>query len=566
MELESLIVPLKLDGNNFEKGIGDVLKSGLKLAAIGGVVTAITGLMKKATDATFKWAEELDGLEDIMGVTNKEAAALAYVARVSGVGVNKLAQANKILSKGLLDAKGKLDITGKALKTYGINVKDSNGNVKDQATLIDEVSKKYGELGTQQERINFLTDIYGKQGADLIDFFDTLNSEGGVGTLAEKMEKLGLAIDPARYEEFNRNIERLKILGLSLGVAFTEELMPVLERFLGWITDISGNPKFIEFSKKIGEFVSSILELSKGKIKFEKIDIDFEGLSQTLIDAIDDIDWAEVGAKIEGAVETFIDIGADLIVQLVTEVKWWELGNSLASGFNNFWAGMLGTDEAGLQVMVQEQVNNVGNVDTSPILLKSTEISNMVVLGLQTTNSKIVFTITGWVATVTSKMNELKVSFAVGFVQVQLDIARKLDEIRLTFITKAGGWISGVIGKLREIKEGLFRELGAIVDRINAILSKILSPTIDFGIGGATGNVNVGNRKNGGEVGFASGTNGWLTVPSGFPNDSFPIGLTSGEKFSVVNKSQQQEPQSVVVNIDYKKLARVIRDAQLQSV
>ena len=34
--------------------------------------------------------------------------------------------------------------------------------------------------------------------------------------------------------------------------------------------------------------------------------------------------------------------------------------------------------------------------------------------------------------------------------------------------------------------------------------------------------------------GFASGTDGWKTVPSGYPNDSFPIGLTSGEKFAVI--------------------------------
>ena len=34
--------------------------------------------------------------------------------------------------------------------------------------------------------------------------------------------------------------------------------------------------------------------------------------------------------------------------------------------------------------------------------------------------------------------------------------------------------------------------------------------------------------------GFASGTDGWKTVPGGYPNDSFPIGLTSGEKFAVI--------------------------------
>lgn len=33
---------------------------------------------------------------------------------------------------------------------------------------------------------------------------------------------------------------------------------------------------------------------------------------------------------------------------------------------------------------------------------------------------------------------------------------------------------------------------------------------------------------------FAKGTDGWLTVPSGYPNDNYMIGLTSGEQFAVV--------------------------------
>lgn len=40
------------------------------------------------------------------------------------------------------------------------------------------------------------------------------------------------------------------------------------------------------------------------------------------------------------------------------------------------------------------------------------------------------------------------------------------------------------------------------------------------------------------ETGFATGTGGWLTVPPGFPNDSYIIGLSSDEKFNVVPKGQ----------------------------
>jgi hypothetical protein len=35
-------------------------------------------------------------------------------------------------------------------------------------------------------------------------------------------------------------------------------------------------------------------------------------------------------------------------------------------------------------------------------------------------------------------------------------------------------------------------------------------------------------------AGYATGTNGWVTVPEGFPNDSYPVWLTSREKFAVI--------------------------------
>ena len=50
-----------------------------------------------------------------------------------------------------------------------------------------------------------------------------------------------------------------------------------------------------------------------------------------------------------------------------------------------------------------------------------------------------------------------------------------------------------------------------------------------FPSGGGSNN----NRKHGGEF-LAEGTEGWKTVPSGYPNDTYPIGLTSGEKYAVI--------------------------------
>src|SRR6476646_10406594 len=106
--------------------------------------------------------------------------------------------------------------------------------MKDQTDLIEEIGRKYNTFATQQEKINFLTEIYGKNGAAMLDFFDVLAQEGGIDKVTSKVEALGLAIDPGRYEQFNRNLEELKMIFFLLDVASTENVMPSLETFLGW--------------------------------------------------------------------------------------------------------------------------------------------------------------------------------------------------------------------------------------------------------------------------------------------------------------------------------------------
>lgn len=232
MNLETLIVPLQLDKTGFDGGIDSAIKKIAGFAALSAGVIAVTAAIKGAVDATFTWANEIDMLGDVIGGTNEDMAAMAFIARKAGVPVEALTKANVMLEKGLVKSNGQLDTVGKSLKEYGINVKDANGNVKDSVQLTDEISRKYNSLSTQQERINFLTEIYGKNGAAMVDFYDTLAKEGGIDAARKKVEEFGLVLDPARMENFTRNMNELKMMFLGVQVAITEFVMPALENFL----------------------------------------------------------------------------------------------------------------------------------------------------------------------------------------------------------------------------------------------------------------------------------------------------------------------------------------------
>src|SRR3990172_2296918 len=130
MLLEALEIPVKTIDGAFKAGI----------AGIAGIVAGFTAGAVLAFKATEKWAMELDGIQDVIGGTAKEAAAFNFVLRKSGVDTGTFTKSVVILSKGLVTADGQLDTTGKALKSWGINVKDTNGNLKDSNALIEEAS------------------------------------------------------------------------------------------------------------------------------------------------------------------------------------------------------------------------------------------------------------------------------------------------------------------------------------------------------------------------------------------------------------------------------------------
>lgn len=317
----------------------------------GGLgISAITDAVAGAIAVTEQWATELDEIGDIMGGTAKEGAALNFVLRKSGTDTAQLTKGMTILEKGLIEVQGTYRMTakeaaklgvaqegvytilgqsGKALEKYGIKAVEANGKVKDQSALIEEISEKYNALGTQQERVTFLTDVFGKSGAELIDFFDTLAAEGGLDKVIQKVEDFGLAIDPDRYEQFNRSLEELKLIGTGLAVQFTEKLMPVLERFLEWTQEIA--PRVQEFAKrlfkafeggdfgKIDSFIAELIGTQERRILKWIAEGGPEKISDQIVSWIDNIsEGAGIDSKALRAAQRMLRA----IVRAVEAIDW----------------------------------------------------------------------------------------------------------------------------------------------------------------------------------------------------------------------------------------------------
>lgn len=87
------------------------------------------------------------------------------------------------------------------------------------------------------------------------------------------------------------------------------------------------------------------------------------------------------------------------------------------------------------------------------------------------------------------------------------------------------------------------------VGEVEAALEKLPKDT-DVNINVHTNYTSSGHEQSipGGPLngGYAEGTNGWMEVPAGYPNDTYPIRLTSGERFAVIPAGVSAAPASNV--------------------
>jgi hypothetical protein len=330
--LEKLVIPIGFD-------------TGLLMAGID----AITGLITGAVDRTREWTEGMDALGDVTGMSEDKLAAWSFVAKKAGVEISDLSNATVIMSKGLLDSTGELSTTGKALQDFGIDVLDAGGKVRDQSALMDDIGKKYAEFGTQTERVDFLTNIFGRSGAKLVDVFDTMANEGGIDQVRKKVEALGLVLDPTQYEEFQRNLNEVDLTFTGLANAFTGPLLPgatsLLETFTKWVQ----SPWVAEGIAAIGESLGVLIDdvanrdWSKlwGDLQNLLPDLDPVALTRAFKDWVASVDWNQIyttfaqwiktvdwAGGTRAAIDSTVNI-LQALIDIIARTNWSALGDAL---------------------------------------------------------------------------------------------------------------------------------------------------------------------------------------------------------------------------------------------
>ena len=133
-------------------------------------VAAIKDFVVQTIDA----AASLQGLAEQAGASAQSLSGFAPVATISGTSLQSLSMGMFKLSKAMAGMDDESKPASQALNFLGVAAKDSEGQLRDSAQVLNEVALKLAEYEDGAGKTALAMEIFGESGASLISFMKDL--------------------------------------------------------------------------------------------------------------------------------------------------------------------------------------------------------------------------------------------------------------------------------------------------------------------------------------------------------------------------------------------------------
>ncbi len=193
-------------------------------------------------------ADNIGDTSDRLGISAKQLQQWSFAAKLSGADAEDFTGAVQRLG-GQLAKAGAGDGNAEVFKKLGVNLKDSQGNLRSTGDVFEDVAGQIGAISNPTEQAGAAAAIFGKSYSKLLPLFR--RGPEGLAKIREEFEKLGGGFSDdfvQKSSDFQDNIDRLKVSGTSLASSLLGPLLPV----------------FNELSTAVIGFVRSITEQSTG--------------------------------------------------------------------------------------------------------------------------------------------------------------------------------------------------------------------------------------------------------------------------------------------------------------
>ena len=190
-DIGSLVVKLAAETSQFQEDMGKATRtvtskveemraSMLSMESVAKRTFAVVigvesvGALAELAKATIGAAAGLKDLSEKTGASVEAISAMAPVAKLSGLGLDGMAEGMIKLARGMAGAEDETAKAGAALKFLGINAKDGAGNLRDPAEVMQDIAQRLGEFRDGAGKTAIALDLFGKSGANLLPFLKDL--------------------------------------------------------------------------------------------------------------------------------------------------------------------------------------------------------------------------------------------------------------------------------------------------------------------------------------------------------------------------------------------------------
>lgn len=264
------------------KNMGNKLTSaGQAMRGISTAAAAVTAAIGALTVKSGKWADDMNTMSKVYSISTKDLQKYSAAAELVDVDIETIAKSHTKLEKQMLTATKGTGTAAEAFKKLGVNVTDSNGELRKGDDVWQETIKALGSMENETERDALAMQLMGKSAAELNPLIE--DSGKTYTELANTLQKYNLDfIDQETLDQanaFNDSLDTIKAVGMvafqQLGTQLAAYLAPALEkvvdvvgRLAAWFSNLS--PRTQAIIAGVAAFVAVLapLLIGLGKVSF----------------------------------------------------------------------------------------------------------------------------------------------------------------------------------------------------------------------------------------------------------------------------------------------------------
>ena len=266
---------------NLEKSLDDTKKYATEVAtefgAMGAAAVATVAALYKFTADAALWADDLNTLSSVTGISTEELQKFAYASDLIDVSIDTLSGSLTKLTKNMQTASENTKSTAaKTFKELGISVEDSVGKLRDRQEVFYETISALGKIADETERDVMAMNLFGKSAQELNPLI-----QGGAETLrqlGDEAERAGLILDETaltQLNDINDKIDILKAKGNAIEKLAATQLTPTVDglldvanEFFDEVNEKIQNGELEKYAKEIGELIKKAANDLKNVIEW----------------------------------------------------------------------------------------------------------------------------------------------------------------------------------------------------------------------------------------------------------------------------------------------------------